>query len=180
MTVAINAPDRVERLVLVDPVTNDGPTRHPILRLAAIRGVGEIITPLIADSRFFMRHRMRGTLHKSSHHLITRDRMDAIRRPLASSEGHHSLLATSRKWSAAHIIRDADKIKAPTLIIWGENDAVIPVEDGHELHRRIPTSRLIILKECGHVPPEEKSDVFVDLVSKFCSDDRGATRQSPN
>ncbi|MEJ7625078.1 MAG: alpha/beta hydrolase [Pyrinomonadaceae bacterium] len=168
MTVAITQPDRVNELVLVDPVTNDGPKRHPILRLAAIRGVGEIITPLIADSRFFMRHRMRGTLHKSSHHLITRDRMNAIRRPLASSEGHHSLLATSRKWSAAHIMRDADRIKVPTLIIWGENDRVIPVKNGYTLHEKMPNSRLVVLKDCGHVPPEEKTEVFVDLVSKFC------------
>jgi len=168
LTVALENPNLVDRLILVDPVTNDVPKNHPILRLVSFRGVGEAMTPIIAGSRFFMKHRMRGTLHKTSHHLITRERMDAIRRPLNAADGHHSLLATSREWSAAHIERDADKIKAPTLIIWGENDRVIPVRNGYTLLEKMPNSRLVVLKDCGHVPPEEKTEVFVDLVSKFC------------
>ena len=50
-TLALDYPERVEKLVLVDAVINDDLKSHPILRLASLRGVGEMITPFLADSK---------------------------------------------------------------------------------------------------------------------------------
>jgi len=174
-TLALDYPERVEKLVLVDAVINDDLRSHPILRLASLRGIGEIITPFLADSRLFLRRRMHGTLAKASHHLITRDRVEAIRRPLCNRDGHRSLLATSRAWDAKRIEQDAHLINAPTLIIWGENDTVIPIKNGHNLHGEILNSRFVVLKDCGHVPQEEKSEIFAELVSEFYHDKKGKT-----
>ena len=168
LTIALERPEQVEKLVLVDAVINDEPKNHPILRLVRYRGVGELLTPFLADSKFFLKKRMHGTLAVANHHLITKDRIDAIRRPLCSREGHHSLLATSRAWSANHIEENLDQINVPTLIIWGEQDKVIPIKHGETLHEKLPDSRFIVLKDCGHVPPEERSDLFVELVANFC------------
>jgi pimeloyl-ACP methyl ester carboxylesterase len=166
---ALDNPDCVERLVLVDAVINDEAIAHPILRLAKYRGVGEVITPLLGSSQRFFRMRMRATFAKSQHpRLVTRDRIAAIRRPLHSKEGHHSVLATSRAWSAARIERDAHQIKCPTLILWGDSDNVIKIHNGYTLHREIPGSRFVIFRDCGHVPPEEKAGAFVEVVSNFC------------
>jgi pimeloyl-ACP methyl ester carboxylesterase len=46
-------------------------------------------------------------------------------------------------------------VRAPTLIIWGEQDEVVPLESGRNFHRDIPDSRLVILPRCGHLPQEE-------------------------
>ena len=73
-TLALDYPERVSKLVLVDTVCNDNLKNHPILKLAAIRGLGEAITPFLVDSRAFQRYRMRGTLAKANHALITNDR----------------------------------------------------------------------------------------------------------
>jgi pimeloyl-ACP methyl ester carboxylesterase len=172
-TLALDYPERVEKLVLVDAVANDNVKNHPILKLAAIPGVGEILTPFLIDSRFFQRHRMRNTLAPANHKLITEDRVEGILRPLTAADAHHSLLATSRAWSAERIGQDAHLINQPTLIIWGEDDKVIPVDDGHKLHQSILHSRFVVLKNCGHVPQEEKSDVFVNIVTEFCRDRKG-------
>ncbi len=172
-TIALDYPERVEKLVLVDSVCNDNLKNHPILKLAAIPGIGEAITPFLVDSRAFQRYRMRGTLAPANHDLITDDRVESIRRPLAAADAHHSLLATSRAWSADRIEQDAHLINQPTLIVWGEDDKVIPLTDGHKLHDSILNSRLVILKNCGHVPQEEKSAVFVELVAEFCRDRKG-------
>lgn len=182
LNLTLDYPEAVEKLVLVDPVTNDEPKNHPLLRLASFRGIGELITLFIADSKFFLRHRMRGTIAQANHHLITEERMAAIRRPLNSAEGHRSLLATSRNWNAKRIEQDVHLIKQPTLIIWGDQDTVIPIKGGYKLRQEIPNSRLIVLTDCGHVPPEEKSELFTDLVTEFCRDrdtthERGARRQ---
>src|SRR5687767_860571 len=169
-TVALDYPERVEKLVLVDTVCNDNLKKHPILKLASIRGLGEAITPFLVDSRRFQRRRMRGTLARANHQLITDERVESILRPLTAADAHHSLLATSRAWSASRIEEDAHTIYQPTLLIWGEDDKVIPLEDGHTLHDAILNSRLVVLKDCGHVPQEEKSGLFTELVAEFCRD----------
>ena len=172
-TLALDYAERVEKLVLAGAVCNDNVLRHPLLRLAAIPGVGEAITPFLADTRSFHRRRMRKTLSPANHDLISRDRVDSIVRPLAAADAHHALLATSRNWQARRIAHDAPLINQPTLIIWGEHDTVTPIEDGHLLHDRILHSRMVVLKDCGHVPMEEKSQLFIELVTEFCHDRKG-------
>src|SRR4030095_485612 len=70
-TLALDYPERFSKLVLADTVANDNLKNHPILKLAAIPGIGEAITPFLADSRVFQRYRMRGTLARANHDLIT-------------------------------------------------------------------------------------------------------------
>ncbi|MGD9563150.1 MAG: alpha/beta fold hydrolase [Pyrinomonadaceae bacterium] len=173
ITAALDHPEFVEKLVLIDAVINDEALRHPILRLASIPGVGEVITPFLVDSRLMMRHRMRGTLAKPNHGLITAERISNVLRPLAAADGHHSVLATSRAWSANRIEQDAHLINQPTLVIWGEQDTVIGIHNGYKLYDSILHSRFVILKNCGHVPAEEKSDLVCELVSEFCRDKKG-------
>ncbi len=173
LTMTLDYPEFVDRLVLVDPVCNDQPKNHPILRLASLPGVGEVITPFLCDSKSFMKMRMHNTLARANHHMITKDRIESIIRPLSAADGHHSVLATSRNWSAGHIERDAHQINQPTLIIWGEEDMVIPIKNGYRLHEEILHSRFVVLKDCGHVPQEEKSELFTELVTEFCRDKKG-------
>ena len=162
-----------EALVLVDAVCNDEPKDHPLLKLASLPGVGETLTPFLLDSKAFLRMRMRGTLAKANHAMITNDRIESIRRPLRAADGHRSVLATSRNWSADRLEQDAHLINQPTLIIWGDSDTVIPIKNGYKLHKEILNSRFVILKDCGHVPQEEKSEIFTELVSEFCHDKKG-------
>ncbi|MEO6051861.1 MAG: alpha/beta hydrolase [Pyrinomonadaceae bacterium] len=173
LNLTLDYPEAVEKLVLVDAVINDDLKAHPVLRLASFPGIGEAITPFLSDSKIFLRYRMRGTLARANHHMITDERIESIRRPLFAADGHHSLLATSRNWSANHIERDAHLINQPTLIIWGEEDTTIPIKNGYKLHNEILNSRFVVLKECGHVPQEEKSEIFTELVTEFCRDRKG-------
>lgn len=172
-TIALDYAERVEKLVLVDAVCNDEIKNHPILRLASIPGVGEAIIPFLADAKAFHRHRMKQTLSPANYDLISEERVDSIVRPLAAADAHHSLLATSRNWHAERITYDANLINQQTLIIWGEDDRVTPLRDAYRLHDSILHSRLIVLKNCGHVPMEERSEMFTDLVAEFCRDRKG-------
>lgn len=172
-TLALDYAARVEKLVLVDAVINDDVKNHLILRLGSVRGLGEVITPFLVDSKRYMRRRMHNTLAVANHHLITDDRVENIVRPLSNAEGHRSALATSRNWDANRIEQDAHLINHPTLLIWGENDKIIPVTNGHKLYDAILHSRLVVLKDCGHVPQEEKSEMFAELVTKFFQGSKG-------
>src|SRR5690606_31785764 len=172
-TLVLDYAARVDKLVLVDAVINDEVRRHPLLRLASIPGIGQVNTPYLVESRFFHKYRMRKTISPANYSLVTADRVENIRRPLAAADGHRSVLATSRHWNAERIERDAYLIEHPTLLIWGEDDKVIPIENAHKLYDSILHSRLVVLKDCGHLPQEEKSELFVDLVAEFCADEKG-------
>jgi pimeloyl-ACP methyl ester carboxylesterase len=177
-TVALDYAERVEKLVLVGSVCNDEAKAHPLLKLAAIPGLGELITPFVADSKALLKLRMQGTIAPVNHHLITRERIEAVHRPLNAADGHHSLLQTARNWDACRVEADANLINQPTLIIWGEEDNVIAIHNGEKLQQEILNSRLVVLKNCGHVPHEEKPEQFVELVTEFCRDIKGKIEES--
>jgi pimeloyl-ACP methyl ester carboxylesterase len=179
-TLALDYPERVEKLVLVDAVCNDEVKNHPVLKLTSVRGIGEMLTPFLVDSRAFLRHRMHSTLARANHHLIDEERVSSVLRPLRAADAHRSLLATSRNWHASRIEQDANLIRQPTLIIWGEEDTVIPIKDGYKLNEEILNSRFIVLRDCGHVPPEEKPEIFTALVTEFCRDAKGQIAPNPS
>jgi len=170
---ALDYPERVEKLVLVSAVCNDKPKNNAIFRLVSIPGIGETVSPFLIDSKAFLKYRMQGTLDKTNHHLITEDRIESIMRPLKAADAHNSLLMTARNWKADRIEHDAHLIDHPTLLIWGENDKVIPPHHGEMLYDSILNSRLVIFKDCGHVPPEEKPQLFISLVTEFCKNPKG-------
>lgn len=174
-TLALDYPARVGKLILVDAVINDDVKKHPIFRLGSVPGLGEAITPFLVDSKTFMRFRMHRTLAPANHHMITDERLKFVQQPLTNAEGHRAALATSRNWHANRIEQDAHLISQPTLLIWGEEDRVIPVKNGHKLYDSILHSRLVVFKNCGHVPQEECSDLFVDLVEQFSADPKSIT-----
>ena len=172
-TLALDYPERLEKLVLVDAVCNDGPKSHPLMKLAAFPGIGEALTPFILDSKAFARSRMHTTLAPVNHHLITQDRVESTVRPLSAADAHHSVLEAARNWHADRIERDAGLISQQTLIIWGEQDKIVPLRDGYSLHNAILRSRFVVLPDCGHMPQEEKTEVFCKLVTEFCRDKKG-------
>jgi pimeloyl-ACP methyl ester carboxylesterase len=53
------------------------------------------------------------------------------------------------------------------MVMWGENDREVPLRDGEKIHQEIPGSRLIVFRECGHIPHEEYPERFTEMVSDF-------------
>jgi pimeloyl-ACP methyl ester carboxylesterase len=51
-------------------------------------------------------------------------------------------------------------IQAPTLIVWGKQDALTPLAGGEALSQDIPGAKLVILDKCGHVPQMECAPAF--------------------
>jgi pimeloyl-ACP methyl ester carboxylesterase len=60
-------------------------------------------------------------------------------------------------------------IKAPTLILWGEQDHLIPVAAAHQFQQDIPGSQLVIYPATGHIPQEEVPDRSAQDVRTFLS-----------
>ena len=61
----------------------------------------------------------------------------------------------------------AERVKTPTLIIWGRDDHLIPQEASSELQRRIAGSRVELLDRTGHLPQWERPDDVARLIRGF-------------
>lgn len=67
--------------------------------------------------------------------------------------------------SLPHLLRRLRKL--PTLIVWGRQDAIVPVSAAEVYHASIPGPQLAILDDCGHHPEVEKPEEFVQRVQAF-------------
>ncbi len=59
------------------------------------------------------------------------------------------------------------ELSVPTLIVWGEQDEMIPLTVGRNLNRLISASKLEVIPQCGHLPALEKPGEFVKAVLEF-------------
>jgi pimeloyl-ACP methyl ester carboxylesterase len=75
------------------------------------------------------------------------------------------------------VAEKSSSITAPTLVLWGEKDGLIPVETAHEFGQRIKGAKVIIYPDVGHIPMEEvaeKSAVDVDAFLSAAAKAAGA------
>lgn len=151
--VATLAPDRVERLILVDaagpPFTPESmPIGFTAMRLPVLGWISQHLTPreLVAESVA----NVYGDPSRVTPALVDRYYELTLR------EGNRRAL--NRRLNQMVIGEDAGRIaqvKQPTLILWGARDRLIPPAVGRDFAQRITGSRLVVLDGLGHVPQEE-------------------------
>jgi pimeloyl-ACP methyl ester carboxylesterase len=61
-------------------------------------------------------------------------------------------------------------IKAPTIVIWGRGDELLPVADGEAMAKQIPGAQKVIIDNCGHAPQIECPQPFQAALVKFLTD----------
>jgi pimeloyl-ACP methyl ester carboxylesterase len=65
------------------------------------------------------------------------------------------------------LARRLHRVTAPTLVVWGADDALVPAIYAQEFGRRIAGARVEVLEACGHVPQVEKREETLELVRRF-------------
>ena len=166
-TMALDYPERVEKLVLVGAVTNDEVKKKLLLRISCLPIIGDIATPLFLGSRWILRQRMQAMYRRMGKPV--NERMVAARHHLlATSNAHRAMIRTARRWSANRIQREVSLIRQSTLLVWGDQDDHIPLADAFQLRDAMPNAKLIVFRNCGHLPPAEYPEQFVEVVADFC------------
>jgi pimeloyl-ACP methyl ester carboxylesterase len=180
---AADHPEWVDRLVLVDPAVPGMPTRRPE---AAMIGVAAALSiPGLVETVLDRRIRLLGPERlvdevlaivtaeptlideevKRAHVELTQERS------LLGAQNHRALVQASRSIG----LRMADPrfwarvkaVRAPTLVVHGELDRVIPLQAARELVRRRPDWTLAVIEGAGHVPMMEAPDRFVEVVTTW-------------
>lgn len=154
---AVQHPEMVDKLVLVDaiglPPTNPPSVDEPkpvdfsYASLAATR---------TAFERFFY--------HKQ---LVTDDLVRrAFQGHLQTGDGYTIKRLLSNR-TAEYLGDNLRSIHAPTLIIWGREDSVVPLANAERFHTTIAGSQMVIIEESGHLPQIEKPSEFNKAVLEF-------------
>jgi pimeloyl-ACP methyl ester carboxylesterase len=169
-SIALDYPTRVKKLVLVGAVTNNEPTKHLLMRLFGSPLIGDILSPLLLSSRHLLKRRMKRVYDRHSW-VLDDVRVEARHQPLRTAATHRAIIRTVRCWNADRIQREAHLITQPTLLVWGDNDAEVPVRFGQQLHNAISGARMVIIQNCGHLPHEEFPKEFIEVVGGFCANE---------
>jgi pimeloyl-ACP methyl ester carboxylesterase len=62
------------------------------------------------------------------------------------------------------------EIAAPTLVIHGESDQLVPPENGTLLAKRIPGAKLVMLPRASHIFPTDQPEASADAILSFLSE----------
>jgi len=172
MQFAYQFPEHCERLVLVDAgglgrevswllrlVTLPGAEYVlPLLFVSQVRDCGNAVLSFLKDRGL---HSVRAAEMWRSFGSLTvpANRAAFVRTMRAVIEpGGQAVSAMDRLYLAEAM---------PTLIVWGDRDAIIPVSHAHQAHEAIPRSRLEIMEGVGHFPHAEEPVRFVEILVDF-------------
>ena len=174
--VAIQSPERVERLALVAAagITITNLRRRPVQtwgRIAAAVASYGAANSRAAVTRPMLRHLALGFVMRHP----TRLGADLCWEQLhaAGTLGFRDALDALMDYDFRERLGD---IRCPTLIVWGTEDVLVPVGDADEYERLIPNARKILMEDTGHVPMLERPAQFNDCLMDFLAEPREAPR----
>lgn len=83
------------------------------------------------------------------------------RKPLMAENWDRALWEHTKATDAPDLVGRLNQIQVPTLVVSGEDDQIVPVENSQRLAQDIPGASLVLLENCGHLPQEECPNAFM-------------------
>ena len=168
VTYALRNPDKFERLVILNTfLDTDLPDWGLFPKLASLRPIGEIVMKLGGKS--ITRAGLEaGVVDKSriSDEVFHRYYM-ADESPDKVNETYLGTLRADSTKDLKFIEDNLRTIDKPTLIVWAEEDAFLPLSLGERIHQRIAGSRFVKLPACGHFLQEDEPETVTKLIIEF-------------
>ena len=174
---ALQNPQRVMGLVLIDSAGVSVPGGESITPgYVRIPFVGPVLVALALTSDTLVRRGLEKSFYDVAK--VTDQRVAAYYRPLKTRGGQLASLRARTQWGLLPVEPDLNRINTPTLIIWGAEDALIPLGAGRKMNSLIKDSKLVIFEKCGHVPQEELPERVVDEMTRFIEESNQAKKSA--
>ncbi len=162
---AIEHPDMVEKLILIDASgypseSKSVPIAFKIAQIPFIKNIFTFITP-----RYVVKTSLKNVYTNETK--VTKELVDRYFE-LMLREGNRQAFIDRFKISRGSNPHHKIKlIKQKTLILWGEQDKLIPPKMAYRFHNDLPNDTLVILKNVGHLPMEENPEQSLKPVITF-------------
>jgi len=154
--IAVNYPERVRKLVLIDTVCFDS---WPIPEFLPLQKAGAEEAMSCASFLKMMRGFMPQGVHNKE--VMTDEVIDLYLSPWSTEDGKKTLFRNFRRLNPEYTQAVAGELKhlaKETLIMWAENDVFQKPAYASKLQATIPNAKLIWIKDAGHWLMEEKPE----------------------
>jgi len=140
-------PDFIDDLTVMSP-------HNPLVRLSD----EDLIARMVLEQTYFDKKKITGELIK--------EYADVLRLKNAKE----CLIGSAKQIAIANIRSFHKKmaaLKLPALLIWGEEDKIIDLEDAFLFFHDLSNAKLKIIPECGHNPQEEQPQRTAEIMGRF-------------
>ena len=161
---ALEKPDIVKKLILINSggfpsFSKSVPIAFRLAQTPVINKVVRFITPFFivrssVENVFFDKSKVTDSLVERYFDLCLRE---------GNRQAFIDRLGIGKRNNYINI----SNIKQPTLILWGADDLLIPVENAYKFQNSLPNNKLVILENSGHVPMEENPFESIKHVIEF-------------
>jgi pimeloyl-ACP methyl ester carboxylesterase len=163
---ALNHPERVKALILVDPAIYQGRSAagltNVLLQTPQAQRIGPLLVRSIQESGNEI---LRRAWHAPAR--ITPDIWDGYRKPLKADNWDRGLWEFTRASRPLGLDKRLSELKLPVLVITGDDDRIVPTQSSIRLAGELPNAKLVVIPNCGHVPHEECPQAFMQAVAEF-------------
>jgi pimeloyl-ACP methyl ester carboxylesterase len=165
VSLAAAQPENVRRIVLVGPLL--------LTRELPIQGSAGLWPVLGAEvfRRVFGRADLRRVLEQtvSTPELVREEQLNVYWDRLGRQGARAATHAMLEQVAHGDRLRDRlDEIHQPVLVVWGDGDALVPVEHGERLAELLADGVLEVVDGCGHAVAGEQPEVLVELLARHC------------
>jgi pimeloyl-ACP methyl ester carboxylesterase len=160
---ALAYPGSVKNLILVDaagyPLSHGKPLAIRLASTPVLKNILLYVTP-----RFFVEKSLKEVY--ADDRKVTEQLVEQYY-DMACRAGNRAAFVARAGMADDDDYLKINHIQTPTLILWGEADAWIPVGNAYRFEKALPNNRVVIFKNLGHVPQEENPSETIKEVLMF-------------
>ena len=173
LQMALSAPERVERLVLVSPAHPWSEKARWQIRVFSTR-LGAVLTKImpLAPS-LWMAIGLRRLYAESSR--MMPGTVSGYSAPVGDPRTLSFLRGVAKSWNHdfEQLERSIVNIDVPVHLIWGACDRLVPFSSVEALKQNLRVASVDVMANCGHLPYEESPDEFVQLLRELLRREQG-------
>ncbi|HEY9298440.1 MAG TPA: alpha/beta hydrolase, partial [Phormidium sp.] len=157
----LNYPDAVKKLVLIDSA---GFASGPNMGKFMVPPLGSMATSFLSNLK------VRDRISRAAYYNKTLASLDAqlcAALHLKMPNWNQALIAFTKSGGYTSFGNKLSQIDKDTLILWGQFDGILGVADADKFKRAIANSKLIWIKDCGHVPHLEQPQITAQHIIEF-------------
>jgi pimeloyl-ACP methyl ester carboxylesterase len=159
-------PERFDSLLLVDAAIYAGGGApdfiRPLLSTPQLRRLGPLISrQFFGDPSTFLKQ----AWHDDSK--LTAEHLNNYQKPYTIQDWDRAFWEFTLAGRDLGLPEHLDQLNLPVLVISGDDDQIVPVEQSIRLVEEIENAALMIIPNCGHLPQEECPEPFVEALIQY-------------